>query len=46
MKNISKTKSRLSVDFLSWQSAEYVNQTFGDELDFEIEELDSIYEPQ
>jgi len=28
----------------AWQGAEYVNQTFGDELNFDIEEIDSIYQ--
>jgi hypothetical protein len=27
-----------------WQGAEYVNQTFEDEMNFELYELDSIYE--
>ena len=28
-----------------WQGGEYVNQTFGDELNFDVEEIDTIYEP-
>lgn len=28
----------------AWQGAEYVNQTFDDELNLELYELDSIYE--
>ena len=27
-----------------WQGEEYVNQTFGDELNFDVDEIDSIYE--
>lgn len=33
-------------DNSTWQGEEYVNQTFGDELNFDPEEIESIYESQ
>ena len=41
---LNQEKRPTNVSHFSWQGAEYVNQTFGDELNFEIEELDFIYE--